>query len=389
MSTLAVAPSLPPSRRSHAALGLTAAAALGWFELQTCRVCGAVQYPPREACARCLSVELEWRPQSDRGELLSRTTLSHSNEPFFRQRLPWAIGLIKLDCGPSVVAHLHGSLTSLGMPVRVELRLDRAGCAVLVAFPREEVSEVSDYKLLSELSCDPRARKVLVTDATTPLGVELVRALSEAGASLVWAGHSGAATAFDGLSNVVPLPLDVKDDASVVAAAASVGGDADILINTAQRVIKPDEGTPGIDSAQLDMDLHCFGLMRLAREFAPRLRGRNTAAEFRSVAWVNLLSVHALSSAPGYEGFAASQAAARSVSQSLRAQMLGSGIRVVNVFASPFGQLPHGLAGAIITALRRGTEDVYPGEVAASWFAKYRENPKGLEREIAAAASSV
>ncbi len=54
-------PTLPPGGRSRAALGLTAAAAEGGFALQVCADCAAVQYPPREACHRCLSVKLRWR----------------------------------------------------------------------------------------------------------------------------------------------------------------------------------------------------------------------------------------------------------------------------------------------------------------------------------------
>ena len=41
---------LPPWARSRVALGLTAAAAEGRFELQVCARCGRTQYPPREAC---------------------------------------------------------------------------------------------------------------------------------------------------------------------------------------------------------------------------------------------------------------------------------------------------------------------------------------------------
>ena len=51
---------LPPGSRSRAALGLTAAAALGRFELQVCATCKAVQYPPREICHVCLGDELIW-----------------------------------------------------------------------------------------------------------------------------------------------------------------------------------------------------------------------------------------------------------------------------------------------------------------------------------------
>ena len=58
---------LPPGARGRVALGLTAAAAEGRFELQACEDCGAVQYPPREACARCLSAALRWRRQGGEG----------------------------------------------------------------------------------------------------------------------------------------------------------------------------------------------------------------------------------------------------------------------------------------------------------------------------------
>ena len=74
-------PLRPPHARSRIALGLTAAAALGRFELQVCAECGAVQYPPREACVRCLSEALHWRVQSGEGELISATILHHSNDP--------------------------------------------------------------------------------------------------------------------------------------------------------------------------------------------------------------------------------------------------------------------------------------------------------------------
>ena len=50
---------LPPWARGRTALGMTAAAAEGRFELQVCQRCGAVQYPPREACHRCLSPRAE------------------------------------------------------------------------------------------------------------------------------------------------------------------------------------------------------------------------------------------------------------------------------------------------------------------------------------------
>ncbi|HWV91303.1 MAG TPA: zinc ribbon domain-containing protein, partial [Burkholderiales bacterium] len=150
-------PTLPPAARSRVALGLTAAAALGRFELQQCRDCGMVQYPPREACQSCLSINLTWKNQQPGGELLAQTVLHHSNDLFFRERLPWRLGLIKLDCGPTVVAHLHESVKHR---VQVRAALDRAGQAVIAALPEKEKADMADDRQLREFTCDPKQRKV-------------------------------------------------------------------------------------------------------------------------------------------------------------------------------------------------------------------------------------
>ena len=123
---------LPPWARGRTALGMTAAAAEGRFALQVCQRCKAVQYPPRDACHVCLSPELKWTPQDGAGELLSETVLHHSNDPFYRERLPWRLGLVRLDVGPTVIVHLHGDVPSC---VRVWLRT-KAGPPPLSQNPR-------------------------------------------------------------------------------------------------------------------------------------------------------------------------------------------------------------------------------------------------------------
>jgi hypothetical protein len=45
---------------------------------------------------------------------------------------------------------------------------------------------------------------------------------------------------------------------------------------------------------------------------------------------------------------------------------------------------PARLAADIVAALRGGAEDVYPGDVAQDWLERWRDNPKALERELAA-----
>jgi NAD(P)-dependent dehydrogenase (short-subunit alcohol dehydrogenase family)/uncharacterized OB-fold protein len=393
-------PTLPPAARSRIALGLTAAAALGRFELQQCRDCGTVQYPPREACQNCLSIRLAWKPQNDQGELLADTVLHHSNDLFFRERLPWRLGLIKLASGPTVVAHLHGDVPAAPAPVRVAARLDRAGQAVLVALPDKETPDMADDPQLREFTCDPKFRKVLVTDGKTGVGQALVRALAAAGAELIWVGHAEPWKKFAGfeelqqIAQVTLLPLDVTDSKNVREVAAEIGGKVDILINNAEYHRAFGIGNRhGVETARAEMDVNYFGLLRLAQEFGPAMRSRGADGLASAVAWVNLLSIYALANFPAHGTFSASKAAAQSLAQCLRAEMRPAGVRVVNVLPGPiddeWSQLqlppkiaPAALAGAIVKALRDGVEDVYPGDVAQEWLERWRDNPKALEREL-------
>jgi uncharacterized OB-fold protein len=108
-------------------------AALGQLALQRCRECATVQYPPRELCVACLSDALEWRTSdAETGELLAITTLHHSHDAAFRNRLPLHVGLVRLDAGPTAVCFLaEGCLA--GQQVRVSAALDDAGRPILTA----------------------------------------------------------------------------------------------------------------------------------------------------------------------------------------------------------------------------------------------------------------
>ena len=109
-------------------------AADGKLALQRCADCDAIQYPPRELCAACLSDRLEWRV-SDRGagEVLATTTLHHSHDQAFRARLPLAIALVRLDRGPTIVC--FASDAAPGQRVHVTAALDAEGRPVLTACP--------------------------------------------------------------------------------------------------------------------------------------------------------------------------------------------------------------------------------------------------------------
>lgn len=405
---------LPPTARSRVALGLTAAAAMGHFELQRCDDCGTVSYPPREACPRCASVRLCWRPQSGEGELLGRTTLHHSNDLFFRERLPWRLGLVKLDAGPTVMVHLHGdvqgsnshgAVTTMPQRVRVGARLDRAGQAVLIAFPIQEPPNMADDPMLREMTNDPKLRKVLVTDGMTAVGQALVRAIAKAGADLIWVGHAepwkkhgSGLGMIDAVPQATLVPLDLTDSRAVQELAGEIGGKVDIVVNNAE--VHRAHGIAsrrGTDVAKLEMEVNYFGALRLAQAFGPALKGRSADGTANACAWVNLLSIYALANFPPHGTYSASKAAALSLAQCQRAELRGAGVRVINVFPGPIDDAwnqnlpppklsPAAVASAVVKALRDGVEDVYPGDVAQEWLERWRENPKVLERELSAGA---
>ena len=395
-------PMVPPGSRSRVALGLTAAAALGRFELQVCRDCKTVQYPPREACHVCLSPRLDWRPQDGAGELISETTLRHSNELFYRERLPWRLGLVKLDSGPTLVAHLHADCAPAPARVRVTANIDHAGQAALIALPEKDTPHMADDRQLREMTCDPKFRKILITDAKTALGQAMVEAVVGAGADLVWAGYAEPwkkPPGFERLSaykQVSLVPLDLTDSRAVKSLAGEIGGRVDILINTADHHRNFGiAAREGVEVARAEMDMNYFGLLRLAQEFAPAMRARGADGQSSAVAWVNLLSIFALSNFPPHGTYSASKAAAMSLAQCLRAELAPAGVRVINVFPGPIEDewnqslpppkiAPARLAADIVAALRGGAEDIFPGDIAQDWLARWRDNPKGLERELAA-----
>lgn len=393
-----LSPTRPPETRSRAALGLSAAAAEGRFALQVCDDCGAVQYPPRDACSTCLSTDLTWADVDPNGSILAETTVRTSVRLYFRERTPWRTGTVQLDAGPSIICHLHGDCERNGRVTLIN-RLDRSGQAVLLALPQERSVNMEDDPQLRAMTSDPKHRRILITDARNPNAPALAQALLNAGAAMVFVGEAESwrphpnRTVLEQMDKVDILPMDVTDTASIQKMAGEIGGKTDILINNA-RFMRPGgvlaRGDTGF--ARDEMEVNYLGLMRLAQAFGPGMCERTADGVNSAVAWVNILSAHALSTSPEYGCFSASEAAARSLSQSLRAEFRASGLRVMNVYTGPTEDewyqplpppkvTPKALARSVVQGLQQGLEDTYCGDVAKDLFKRFRDNPMVLERE--------
>jgi NAD(P)-dependent dehydrogenase (short-subunit alcohol dehydrogenase family) len=117
-----------------------------------------------------------------------------------------------------------------------------------------------------------RARAV-VTGASRGIGEEVARQLAALGLEVVGTGRRAEDVVLDA---VVPLALDVTDDASVHAAAEAVAamGGADVLVNNAG--ITGRAGTPvleaDLDDVRRTLETNLLGTWRVTQAFAPQLR---------------------------------------------------------------------------------------------------------------------
>jgi NAD(P)-dependent dehydrogenase (short-subunit alcohol dehydrogenase family)/uncharacterized OB-fold protein len=391
-------PLLPPSVRSRRAQGLTLAAATGRFTLQCCAECGTYAYPPRDACPRCLSAALPFIDAPTGGTLLSETSIEVTIDPYFREHMPWRVGLVELDCGPSVVTHLHGDCAGAGSRVTLSLQLDKSGQAVFFAKPVSETPHMADDPLWREMTADPKHRRVLITDGRSPVVPALVTALKKAGASTIYVGVADRWKPFDevkkleAIDGVEIVDLDLTSEQSVQELAADIGAKVEILINAADHVRPAQLFDAGSANTVRDtMDHTVMGLMRLSQSFGPIMRARG-ADGVAAAAWVNVLSVHALSSDPQFGVHSAAHAACLSLSQWLRTQLRPGGVRLINVFTGPLDTewfqtvappkvAPKALADAVVDGLKRGLEDIYVGDVARDLYARLLDNPKAVEQE--------
>jgi short-subunit dehydrogenase len=320
-------------------------------------------------------MELNWRDVESGGELIAATTLRTSVNTYFRERMPWRIGTVQLDAGPTVLAHIHGDVEEFAR-VTIIARTDKSGQGVMLALPVKETLNMADDRQLRALTCNPKYRRALVTDGRTELGQRMVKALADAGTSRIFVGIAEEWRPYSGqdellkIPGVETMPLDVTNTISVNELAAEMGDKADILINTAEYV-RPGSAMDrhGVTLARDEMETNYFGLMRLIQAFGPGMRGRGADGENSACAW------------------------ALSLSQGLRADFAGSGVKVINVLFGPLEEswrqplpppkvTPQRLADTVIHALTEGIENVTLGPVAEDVVRRYKEDPFVLEREL-------
>lgn len=222
-----------------------------------------------------------------------------------------------------------------------------------------------------------------MTGANRGLGRQLVDALLDRDVRRVYAAARDTSS-IPSRDGVVPLALDLTQPEQIAAAAAQAS-DVTLLINNASMAAFADPFEADRDALALEMTTNYLGSLDVIRAFAPVIE-RNGGGGV-----VNVLSVVALAGHPPMAGYAASKAAAHSMTQAIRPGLAARGIAV-------YGAYPAGIdtemiadvegprtparevAEGLLAGIEKGDDDIFPDPIsqglAPMWFA----DPKAYER---------
>lgn len=168
---------------------------------------------------------------------------------------------------------------------------------------------------------------VVVTGATSGIGLEVARRFVAEGARVVGTGRDQARLADLQKEVDLALTLDVTREDSVATCAAAVldrYGGVDVVVNNAGvGLFKPWQETPVAEIERV-MDVNLYGAVRVAHAFLPSLIARKGV----------LVQVASVAGRRGYAkhtAYCASKHALIGFSESLRADLKGTGASVVVV----------------------------------------------------------
>ncbi len=170
------------------------------------------------------------------------------------------------------------------------------------------------------ISFDFRARNVLVTGASSGIGLAIARAFRDAGAAVTVTGTGPAETYEADFDEMRYRRLDVRDGAAVTALAEEIPA-LDVLVNAAgtSRPGGRSEFEPEAFAAALDINL--AGSFRPAQAFLAQLSESRGAV-------VNIASMSSYFGLPTVPGYTAAKGGVVAMTRALAVAWAARGIRV-------------------------------------------------------------
>lgn len=225
---------------------------------------------------------------------------------------------------------------------------------------------------------------VIITGGSQGIGLATARAFGRAGARVALAARGAEQLEAAAKSirervvecpQVLALPCDVTDGEAVRRTFEEVRramGRMDVLVNNAGVSLYGEAEATPVDAVRKVMEVNYFGAVNCIAAVLPVMRKQGSGVI------VNVASVAALHGVPFLAAYGATKAALSSYSQSLRAELHGSGIDVATVYpgyaetelfskeqvfgavhrpAGPYDS-PETVAEAIVEAVRRRRTEV-------------------------------
>ena len=207
-----------------------------------------------------------------------------------------------------------------------------------------------------------KVKIVLLTGGSSGIGAATAKLLAEAGMK-VYAG-SRRGTTEKPAPGVVPIRMDVNDEASVQAAVQDIisrEGRLDALVcNAGNGIYSPVEGTSD-EEARYQFETTYFGALRSIQACLPQMRAQG----FGRI--ITVTSVMAILPLPFQGFYASTKAALLSISESLSMELHGSGIHCCSILP---GDVKTGF-----TAARR------QGEMAPPYRKWAEKNLRKIEKD--------
>lgn len=240
---------------------------------------------------------------------------------------------------------------------------------------------------------DIRDKRILITGASRGLGRALVFACANAGAREVIAGarttadiESLRAEAAATHAMVTPVKLDVTSDDDVSSVARL--GHAAILINNAGVAAFGNPLKMNFADAQNEIDVNYFGVLRMARAFAPGMIEQGDGLI------VNIATILAKVNLPMVGTYCATKAALLSLGQALRAYLIDHGVRVITVMPSTIdtdmsrgAEVPkltkEFVAAEVLRIIRDEPIDPPIGDEAKGIYEELMKDPLAIEKAFA------
>jgi len=221
---------------------------------------------------------------------------------------------------------------------------------------------------------DLNGKRIVITGGGSGIGLAMARSLASEGAYVVITGRNqtklAAAANHPNISSQV---CDVTDDAAVVALRDTMDADGgtDVLVNNAGIMHSFDvtKGFP-LEKQLQEIDIDVSGPVRLVHHFLPGMLQRESII-------INVSSGLAYTPYAAAPVYSASKAFLHSYTQSLRAQLADTSVRVVELLPPvvdtelatdldpSFPRIsPEKLVAALIIGIKNNTDEITPGQSA-------------------------